>query len=278
MRYINTLMWALAALFVGGLAIKIGLGPKGDMSGWVMTAVFAAVAGVCAWLAWKDWHAPQAQMPKPQRPSQADQTPKVAAPSSGLADVGSVPLETQIQALAVAGLRLAPGRTVGELLTSWSRQEYETDPYNLLLFMYGSEVEAEPWGRWFSDRGWNFDMECLSEAGDYGRAFEQIVRITGQPDLVTSLSDDFNFNAETATIRYRLKGQPRELTARVDNDWADPEAVAAFVGELERAVGDGRRFWAADNGQASVLFFLADDEAARINALRPGVIVPYLSV
>lgn len=171
---------------------------------------------------------------------------------------------------------MMPERTIDELLRSWPRADYETDPYNLLLFMYGSEVETGPSGRFFCARGWNFDMECLYERGDYVRAFEDIVRITGHPRLVADMSDNFDPGYDACEIRYKLQGREKSLSARVDNDWADPKAVAAFMLDLESAIGDGQRFWAADNGQSSVLFFVHDAEAAKINALRERVLQRYV--
>lgn len=172
---------------------------------------------------------------------------------------------------------MAPGRSIDELLTSWPRADYESDPYNLILFMYGSEVEAEPRGRAFCERGWNFDMECLSEAGDYVLAFKEILRTTGQPQLATQISDNFDLDAEVCEIKYTMSGRQRVLSARVDNDWADPQAVAAFVRDIEVTLDDGRHFWAADNGQASILFFLTDAEAAQVNALRRDILQRYVA-
>ncbi|RYG38105.1 MAG: hypothetical protein EON93_02610 [Burkholderiales bacterium] len=278
---IAALAWGVAALVTGGWALAIALGPKGDASGWVMVLMFGAVAGFCAWRMRRAWHeasrpsAPEharAPVPAPDRPVQHEveaDVPDAGRPSP-------VSLEVQISALADAGLAMASGRTIDELLTSWARADYENDPYHLLLFMYGVEVEEAPWGRWFCERGWNFDMECLNAAGDYASAFGEIVRITGQPELVTDMSDDFDIDRESAHIRYTVNGRERVLEARVDNDWADPEAVRAFVQDIEDAVGGGQRFWAADNGQASVLFFLTDAAAARINSLRADTLQPYV--
>lgn len=270
---IVALIWVGAALAVGFMALKIALGPKGDASGWVLSAVFAAGAAFCAWQGWRDWKAADGRRPGPAPGPAAAPT----APQPRPDGVDPAPLEAQIANLAAAGLALAPGRTLEELLHSWPREDYEADPYNLLLFMYGSEVEAEPWGRVFCERGWNLDMECLSEAGDYARAFEPVLRTTGRPEVVTELTDDFRIDAETAHIRYVLAGKPRVISARVDNDWADPQAVTAFLRDLESAIGDDRRFWAADNGQASVLFFITDAEAAAINKLRPDLLMRYVA-
>ena len=277
MNRIVALAWAGAMLVAGYLTLAIAFGPTGDASALVMTLGFALATAFCAGRAWREWKArgvasrrTGAANPNPDQPS---------APASvfpGAWRGGRVSLETQIEALKGAGLVLAPGRTLAELLTSWPRADYESDPYNLILFMYGSEVEAEPWGRFFCERGWNFDMECLSEAGDYAQAFTQILRITGQPQLATDISDDFSFKAKACVIRYSINGRQRVLQARIDNDWADPEAVASFVRDIESTIADGRRFWAADNGQASILFFLTDAEAGKVNALRKDVLMRYV--
>lgn len=271
MNRILAVVYAGAALFIGWQAAAIALIAK-DLGGWVLVLVFAGVAAFLARGAWKDWNRPDGQIANPA--PRAGPSSALTTPRRQTAD--AVPLELQIARLADAGLLMVPGRTINELLLSWPREDYEDDPYNLLLFMYGSDVEEEPWGRPFCERGWNFDMECLAEAGDYARAFTHIVRITGRPGLVTDLSDDFNPHAGTATIRYTINGSARVLKAVVDNDWADPEAVAAFVKDIEAGVSDGRRFWAADNGQASVLFFITEDEANKVNALRPGVLERYV--
>ena len=275
---IVALIWGVAGGIIGYAAVVIALGPKGDAAGWIIVAVFTAASAYCFWRLWREWNEaplprPAATVPTPVR----QQQPASSGDFPGAWRGRNIPLETQIAALKDAGLAMAPGRTIEELLSSWSRDQYESDPYGLLLFMYGSEVEAEPWGRFFFDRGWDFDMECLTEQGDYVRAFTEVVRITGQPQRVTEMSDDFNFKAETCQIRYTIDGKARTLSARVDHDWADPEAVAAFVRDLQTEIGDGRRFWAADNGQAAILFFLTDTEAEKVNSLRKDVLAPYVA-
>lgn len=275
MNRIVALLWAGATLAIGAMALSIALGPKGDASGWVMAAIFAGVTVFAGWQAWKEW---SAAAPLAARPAPMPQRgPEPATDTPGAWRGPPVKLETQIAELAKAGLSLAPGRTLDELLTSWPRDAYESDPYGLILFMYGVEVEAEPWGRAFCERGWNFDMECLVQKGDYAAAFEPILRTTGQPRIVTNLSDTFDINAETCEIRYNIKGSEVVLTARVNNDWADPEALAAFLRDLESVIADGRNFWAADNGQASILFFLTDAEAADVNALREDILMRYVA-
>jgi hypothetical protein len=275
MNRVVALTWAAAALVMGFWSISIALGPKADASGWLMALAFAVAAAVCVWRAWREWQTPDVTAsdlfpppaPREQNAAAAD------APRAGRGP--PIPLETQISQLHDAGLVMAPGRTIAELLTSWARADYESDPYLLLLVMFGSEVEAEPWGRFFCERGLNFDMECLVQRGDYVLAFTEVLRITGQPGLATLLSDDFDIDGKSAMITYTMKDSARTITARVDNDWADPAALAAFMHDIETTIADGRHFWAADNGQSAVLFFLTDPEAARINALRDQLLQRY---
>lgn len=275
MNRIVAIVWGGATLVIGWWAVSIALGPKGDASGWAMAAVFAGLAVFCAWRTWREWVTPDVEARLFAHPVVPEELREAANDAPGAWRGPDIPLETQIAALREAGLALAPGRTVEELLVSWPRADYERDPFGLILFMYGSDVEVEPWERAFCERGWNFDMECLVEAGDYVTVFTQILRITGQPHLVTQMSDDFDMDAATAEIRYVIAGRPRTIRARVDGDWADPEAVAAFLADIETAIDDGRRFCAADNGQASILFFLTDGEADKVNALRQDVLVRY---
>lgn len=273
---ILALIWGVAAVVIAYVAVAAAISPKADASGWIFALALGLAAAYAVWRTWSEWtNTGPAGQPHPRPAPTAPQSPEPAEDFPGAWRGPPIPLETQIAALEDAGLSLEPGRTIDELLHSWPRSDYESDPYGLLLFMYGSEVEAEPWGRVFCARGWNFDMECLVQAGDYARALTEVVRITGQPQLVTDLSDDFDGNAKTAEIRYAIAGRPRRLKARVNNDWADPEAVAAFMRDIETTLADGRRYWAADNGQASILFFLTDAEAAKVNALRPEVLLRY---
>lgn len=276
MNRIVAVVWAGATVAIGWMALSIAFGPKGDASGWVMAAVFAGAAMFCAWRTWREWMTPDLEARLVARPVVPAAAPAAAKDAPGAWRGPDIPLETQITALREAGLELAAGRTVAELLLSWPRADYESDPYGLILFMYGSEVEVGPAGRCFCERGWNLDMECLVEAGDYVRALMPIVRTTGQPQLVTQMSDDFNISAATATISYVIAGRARTITARVDSDWADPKAVTAFMADIEAAIGDGRHFWAADNGQSSILFFLTDAEAGKVNVLREDVLVRYV--
>src|SRR5688572_22447023 len=140
---IVSVLWVVAALAVGAWAVSIALGPMHDaLADWLAVLVFTGTAAYFLWRAWREWMG--------VRPVES------GARAAAARDGPRVRLETQIDALKEAGLVLAPGRTIDDLLISFPRAEYESDPYTLLLVMYGSEVEAEPWDRRFCERAFNF--------------------------------------------------------------------------------------------------------------------------
>jgi hypothetical protein len=173
-----------------------------------------------------------------------------------------VKLEDQLAELAELGLSLAAGRTIAELVYSRPRAAYEREPYEALLFAFGTEVEAEPWGRWFCDRAWNFDTECVHGPGAYVEIAGRLCRIAGRPEAFTDLRDHVDLDTGEAWIEYAAEGRRRRWEIEVEDDWADLVVVSRMMEELEH---DGQRFYAMNNGQAMVLFFLERSAADRLN-------------
>lgn len=173
-------------------------------------------------------------------------------------------LEEQLAALAGLGLGLASDVGIEDLLCSYPREEYEREPFDLLLFMFGSEVEAEPWGRWFCERAWNFDTECIEGPGSYVEIASQLSRVAGRPDALTDVRDHVDVDAGQAWIEYTIDGQRQRWDIEVEDDWVDWKVVERLMTQLER---DGQRFHSMDNGQAMVLYVLDDQAARRLNEL-----------
>lgn len=55
-------------------------------------------------------------------------------------------LEDQLAALSDLGLRMAPDRSIADLEISWPREDYESDPFRLLLSRLGGEGRARTVG------------------------------------------------------------------------------------------------------------------------------------
>lgn len=206
----------------------------------------------------------------PKQPAGAAVSP--AAPTT---DPDGPTLEQQVADLANAGLHLNKGIAIDDLLHSFPREEFESAPYTTLLFMFGIEIEREPWGRYFSNVAWNFDYECIEGPGSYVAIVKELARITGRAEVVSNVSDNVDIDAPTATVTYTIGGRQKSIEAEINNDWADPEAVQTIARDVETAIGDGRTYWAADNGQAVILFFITPETAAKVNALKNGALSRY---
>ncbi len=179
-------------------------------------------------------------------------------------------LEEQIKTLSELGLHLNPGVTIDDVLYSFDRAEYEVDPFDLILFIYGSDIEREPWGRNFCARVWNFDTECIGGNGDYIDIVKNFARVAEVSERLSHLKDCIDFESGRGWVSYELDGELRRFDLVVDYDWADPEIIAAITADL---VPTGMSFYAKDNGQASIWFCLDEDTAEKLNTLTNGALM-----
>jgi hypothetical protein len=243
-------------VFVGYLGVSMALSTKADASGWVLPIMFlTASVGTIIWFA-KDILKATSNLKSTELPA-SDPTPVWAE------DLKT--LQSQVRQLELAGVSMAPGRTVNELIGDLDRRRYLEDPYGELLAAYADGI---------SDQGWNFDFEALSGPGDYAAALQPIVDIVRQPDLVTDLSDDFDIRKPTCTVSYTINGQSRELTARVNNDWVDETLMSDFLADLETHAAGDAHFCFLETGGDYTLFFVSNDVVEAVNKLRPGAITP----
>ncbi len=177
-------------------------------------------------------------------------------------------LEVQIQKLADIGITLNEGVSVGDLLLSYSRDEYENTPFHLILFVYGMEIEEEPWGRFFCDRAWNFDVEAIEDHGSYVEIVNNFHRLTGKSKHLVGLRDRVSVAEGQAELQYTVEGNERRFEPLVDDDWADPQVIEAVMEDLRQP---GHNFYPIDNGQASVWYYLTEDQALALNDLADNV-------
>ncbi len=182
-------------------------------------------------------------------------------------------LEQQLARLAELGLKLNNGITIDDLLYSFDRQDYEEQPFELILFVLGIEVEREPWGRSVCSRVWNFDTECITSTGDYVHIVNRLCHIAGQPDRLKDVSDFVDIDARKAWLKYKVDGIERNWPVEVNDDWADTLTITHVMDDIEH---DGHRFYFKDNGQAMVLFYLDSKAAAELNRLSSNTVKPVL--
>ncbi|WP_295613999.1 hypothetical protein [Chamaesiphon sp. GL140_3_metabinner_50] len=178
-------------------------------------------------------------------------------------------LEAQLDELAKLGLVLNSGITIEDLLYSLDRSELEQEPFEQLLFLFGSEVEREPWGRRICDRVWNFDTECIVSTGDYVNIVKNLCLLTGKPDYLTDVVDYINVDSTNMTasecwLEYTLGDRQQRWSIEANDDWADMMTITYVMEDLQH---DGKQFYSKDNGQAMILFYLDRATADRLGDL-----------
>jgi hypothetical protein len=178
-------------------------------------------------------------------------------------------LEQQLKTLAEIGFTLNDGINIDDLLYSFDRQSYEKKPFDLILFMLGTEVEHEPWGRPFCSTVWNFDTECIYATGDYVKIAKRLCQVASRPDCLQNVSDFVDLESRKAWLKYRANNVERSWTVEVNNDWVDQLAISYLMADIEC---DGRRFYFKDNGQSMVLYYLDSSAAGALNRLSNGAL------
>jgi hypothetical protein len=174
----------------------------------------------------------------------------------------SYTLENQIEILKGLGISLNENVTIDDFLNSFDRDAYEDKPFDLILFVYGIEIESEPWGRNFSNNAWNFDVECIEDNGSYIEIVKNFALLSNKLDEIENIKDSVDFEKEDAWVSYSINGIEKRYEAEFDNDWADPITVTSIMSDL---TNDGYSFYAKDNGQASIWFYLDDKTAQKLN-------------
>jgi len=179
-------------------------------------------------------------------------------------EASEMALEDQIKALSDLGLNLNEGVSIDDLLYSWDRKDYESKPFDTILFSYGSEVEREPWGRNVCDRVWNFDVEFIEGNGSYVEIVKRFSLVTNTSERVSDIKDLVDFESGEAWVSYTIDGEHRKYNIVIDNDWADPDAVASIMEDMK---DPGYDFYYIDNGQASIWFYFNKTNAQKLQKL-----------
>ena len=178
----------------------------------------------------------------------------------------SIPLEQQLEALAAEGFSLRADRHLSDLLSAWSREDFEKEPYRLLLVALGGETESPPFEP-LCDDIWHFDTECIEDHGDYARIARRMSVLSKGVLPLTDIRDSVDVDEGQAWLEFAFDGQAYHLDFNVDDDWVD---VAVFHKLMELAISrdSDRRFISGDlHGQDMLIGFANDDARARLQKL-----------
>jgi hypothetical protein len=172
-----------------------------------------------------------------------------------------VTLEEQLIALSRCGIRLRPNITPATLLKRYPRDQYESAPYTLTLFVMGSESEQKP----FSDGIWHLDSECVEGPGSYAEVARHMSGLTRGDLPLENIAD--HIDEEIAWLGFRLRGRDYRWQAQLDDDWLDGRILSNFVDLLAAQKSTRRYIYSNLQGLDSLIGCATLEEMAELNRL-----------
>ena len=174
-----------------------------------------------------------------------------------------VPFHAQLKKLEELGIKLNQGIEPSMLFEEFSEQEYQNDPYQLLLLAMGGEIYRDDEFHDVSNNIWHLDTECIEDHGDYIRIIDRLKNLTNTNIL--DARDFVDVENEKAWVSFEFESKRIQWDMDVDNDWLDPEVFNKF-NELIKDKAD-RSIVVAALGQDCLIAYLNKDQLKEINKL-----------
>jgi hypothetical protein len=141
--------------------------------------------------------------------------------------IPTLTLEQQLASLADCGITLNSEATPDDLLSHYSREQYEAVPYKELIPILGLELEREPFAP-LSDRLWMCDYERIEDHGAYADVIDRLDRMSESSLHISDVTDHVDIDEGTAWVEFHKSGSRIHWDAKVHNDWLDPNIVVKF--------------------------------------------------
>ena len=140
----------------------------------------------------------------------------------------------QFETLTALGLQLRSGVTLEDVLAEHDDEEYEENPYGLLLTMLartmGRDGEPDPDG--LATNVGALDLEFVEDSDAYEVPIRYLAAATGRRERLTEVSSDIDFENEEGTVSYVINGQRRTWDLEVQAEWADPTVLRYALDDL----------------------------------------------
>jgi len=174
-------------------------------------------------------------------------------------------LEEKLAVLAGCGLKLASPFTTGDLLKSWSREEFDKPGFDIVLVSLGMTEEQEP-RRNHCANLWHFDTECIEDDGDYKRIVERMAAMTQGSLPLINIRDRVDVQAKKASFSFSFQGRETTVQCKVQDDWVDAGIFAKFV-ELLNVADPSKIYIYYDlGGQDCIIGCVSKEDLKRLNA------------
>ncbi len=156
--------------------------------------------------------------------------------------------EEQLQNLAECGIKLRPQFSSDVLFEEWTLEEFEEEPYELLLTALGGDKEVGKW-QWtpISNDIFHFDTECIEDHGAYVTIAERMRDLADGDLPLQNIKDYVDVEEETAWLEFELDGKQYHWNLKVEDDWVDADIFGMLIKLLEKR-GSNKRYTYFDLG------------------------------
>ncbi|RAP74581.1 hypothetical protein [Paenibacillus montanisoli] len=173
----------------------------------------------------------------------------------------------QYSKLEEIGIRLNGNYKLADIL-HFPVKDYQAKPYLLLLMDMGSEPKDSDREGVICDQLWCFDRECIEDQGDYSLKLNRIGELIKDELELTDISDDIDFEAERASVSFRIDGRACKYDLNFEYDWLDINLFKIFSMLLEQH-GSNRRFYYFDTGNNLLVALLHREQWNSLKELTP---------
>jgi hypothetical protein len=142
--------------------------------------------------------------------------------------------------------------TAEDLLTSWSREEFEEPGFAMILVGLGMTEEQPPWRQHCANM-WHFDTECIEDDGAYVRIAEQMKSIAQGSLPIEDIRDHVDIEEGIAWLEFGFRGELKHIDCKVNDDWVDGSVFTHFVDLLAQSDPEKRFLYYDTDGQDCIL-------------------------
>ncbi|MGG0174797.1 hypothetical protein [Gottfriedia acidiceleris] len=179
-----------------------------------------------------------------------------------------VSFSEQLCELLKIGIELNPNLNEELILAEYSEEEFEREPYLLLLIALGSELELNE--NYCSNEIWYLDTECIEDTGDYVRIAERIRDLSKNYLDLKNIKDNVDIENQEASISFTLDEKDYCWKLEVNDDWIDEKIIVKFNDLLEIKNMDKRVYILDLGGQDCLVGIYSMEQVRKLNNLLKG--------
>ena len=179
-----------------------------------------------------------------------------------------VSFSEQLCELQKIGIQLNPIINEELILAEYSEEEFEREPYLLLLIALGSELELNE--NYCSNEIWYLDTECIEDTGDYVRIAERIRDLSKNYLDFKNIKDNVDIENQEASISFTLDEKDYCWKLEVNDDWIDEQIIVQFNDLLEIKNTDKRVYILDLGGQDCLVGIYSKEQVKKLNNLLKG--------